>query len=165
MINEQLEAIQVVCKSKGGIARHKNAKCVDVFGYCKHLPALFPQHGKGRKHTRPIVLEDWQRNLIDKHPWSFIKGLIHTDGCRYIQKQKYNQYVKYNFTNVSKDIIDIFTSSCDKLNLKYVSFCRKAEKQRHVSKWNIRAKNDSWIITINDRESVQLMDRHIGPKC
>ena len=25
----------------------------------KHWPCLFPQHGPGRKHERPIVLEDW----------------------------------------------------------------------------------------------------------
>ena len=28
----------------------------------KHWPCLFPQHGPGRKHERPIVLEDWQRD-------------------------------------------------------------------------------------------------------
>jgi hypothetical protein len=27
-------------------------------------PALFPQHGPGQKHTRPIVLASWQAEVI-----------------------------------------------------------------------------------------------------
>ena len=34
----------------------------------KHWPCLFPQHGPGRKHERPIVLEDWQRAIVEAHP-------------------------------------------------------------------------------------------------
>ena len=33
--------------------------CHDLSCYSKHWPCLFPQHGPGRKHTRPIVLETW----------------------------------------------------------------------------------------------------------
>ena len=47
----------------------------------KHWPCLFPQHGPGRKHTRPIVLEDWQRDIVELHPHLFIRGLLHSDGC------------------------------------------------------------------------------------
>ena len=31
----------------------------------QHWPCLFPQHGPGRKHERPIVLEHWQRVIVD----------------------------------------------------------------------------------------------------
>ena len=31
----------------------------EVKSYSKHWPCLFPQHGPGRKHGRPIVLEEW----------------------------------------------------------------------------------------------------------
>lgn len=38
--------------------------------YSLHLPCLFPQHGPGKKHDRPIVLEPWQRTIVDAEPWS-----------------------------------------------------------------------------------------------
>jgi hypothetical protein len=48
----------------------------------KHWPCLFPQHGPGRKHERPILLEDWQREIVERHPGDFLRGLFHSDGCR-----------------------------------------------------------------------------------
>ncbi len=48
----------------------------------RHRPCLFPQHGPGRKHERPIVLEDWQRHIVEAHPGPFLRGLFHSDGCR-----------------------------------------------------------------------------------
>jgi hypothetical protein len=32
-----------------------------------------------RKHTRPIVLEDWQRASVDEHPWAFLRGRTHSN--------------------------------------------------------------------------------------
>jgi Homeodomain-like domain len=32
--------------------------------YSTHLVCLFPQHGRGVKHKRPIVLEHWQEDLV-----------------------------------------------------------------------------------------------------
>lgn len=43
---------------------------------------LFPQHGPGRKHARPIVLADWQQEIVCEHPGRFLRGLIHSDGWR-----------------------------------------------------------------------------------
>jgi len=34
----------------------------------KHLPCLFPQLGRGHKHERPIVLEDWQKEIVTLIP-------------------------------------------------------------------------------------------------
>src|SRR5262245_36213832 len=48
----------------------------------KHWPCLFPQHGPGRKHERPIVLADWQRQIVAEHPEPLLRGLFHSDGCR-----------------------------------------------------------------------------------
>ncbi|MFI9836970.1 helix-turn-helix domain-containing protein [Nonomuraea sp. NPDC051941] len=45
-------------------------------------PHLFPQHGPGKKHERPIVLEPWQREIVSAHPGRFVRGLIHSDGWR-----------------------------------------------------------------------------------
>ena len=56
---------------------------------CITHPAVlqaFPQHGAGRKHLRPIVLADWQLELTHAHPGSLLRGLIHSDGCRVVNR-------------------------------------------------------------------------------
>ena len=53
-----------------------------VKSYSTHWTCLFPQHGPGKKHERPIVLEQWQQEIVDTHPGPFLRGLIHSDGCR-----------------------------------------------------------------------------------
>jgi hypothetical protein len=55
---------------------------MNVDGGSKHWPDLFPQMGPGRKHERPIVLAPWQREIVEAHSWPFVRGLIHSDGCR-----------------------------------------------------------------------------------
>jgi hypothetical protein len=50
--------------------------------YSRSWPCLFPQHGRGPKHERSIVLTDWQQAITGAHPRALIRGLIHSDGCR-----------------------------------------------------------------------------------
>ena len=61
---------------------HKVHNVVRIESGWTRWPEAFPQHGPGRKHERPIVLEDWQQAIVDEHPWAFLRGLIHSDGCR-----------------------------------------------------------------------------------
>ena len=49
------------------IVRHGRS-AVAVSTYFAAWPWLFPQHGRGRKHTRPIVLEEWQQGIVAQHP-------------------------------------------------------------------------------------------------
>lgn len=65
-----------------GFCRVRRTGCSNVKVHSKHVHCLFPQHAPGKKHERPIVLEAWQRAIVDAHPWDFIRGLIHSDGCR-----------------------------------------------------------------------------------
>jgi hypothetical protein len=58
----------------------------EVKSYSKHWPCLFPQHGPGRKHTRKIELADWQREIVDRYPGDFTRGLFHSDGYRGINR-------------------------------------------------------------------------------
>jgi hypothetical protein len=37
---------------------------------------VFPQHGPGRKHERPIRLEPWQELIVAAHPKAMVRGLI-----------------------------------------------------------------------------------------
>lgn len=41
----------------------------------KHWPCLLPQHGPGRKHQRPIVLETWQQIIVTEQPAAFPRAL------------------------------------------------------------------------------------------
>jgi hypothetical protein len=38
----------------------------------------------GPKHQRRIVLENWQREIVERCPGDFARGLFHSDGCRTI---------------------------------------------------------------------------------
>ena len=61
-------------------------RAVNVQSYWMHWPCVLPQHGPGRKHERAIVLTRWQQDLVDADPWPLIRGLIHSDGCRAINR-------------------------------------------------------------------------------
>lgn len=56
--------------------------CLIITVSWKHWPCLFPQHGPGRKHLRSLVLEGWQRDIVEAEPAAFLRGLFHSDGCR-----------------------------------------------------------------------------------
>lgn len=56
--------------------------CTAVKSCAKHWPCLFPQHGSGMKHERKIELEGWQEEIVAEHTQEFLRGLIHSDGCR-----------------------------------------------------------------------------------
>ncbi|WP_329408800.1 transcriptional regulator [Streptomyces sp. NBC_00704] len=127
--------------------------CVAVVGYYAHWPHLFPQHGPGKKHERRIALEPWQQVIVDEHPWQFVRGLIHSDGCRITNwtertvggERKRYAYPRYFFTNVSGDVIGLFTDVLDRLGVEW-----RMQNPRNVS--------------IARKASVALLDAHVGPK-
>jgi hypothetical protein len=42
--------------------------CISVRAHWMHWPCLFPQHGSGKKHDRPIVLVAWQKRSLMTMP-------------------------------------------------------------------------------------------------
>ncbi|MFF1352656.1 transcriptional regulator [Streptomyces sp. NPDC058297] len=144
-----IEAINPSNKS----ARVKAVGYISVVGYSHHWPCFFPQHGPGKKHERKIALEPWQQEIVDAHPWEFIRGLIHSDGCRIINwtekviagELKRYEYPRYFFTNLSGDIITLFTDTLDGVGVEW----RQANHRN---------------ISIARKASVALMDTHVGPK-
>ncbi|MFI5867901.1 helix-turn-helix domain-containing protein [Streptomyces sp. NPDC051546] len=135
------------------VCRLRKTGCRDVKVSSKHLTCLFPQHGPGRKHERRIVLEDWQQAIVDAHPWEFIRGLIHSDGCRVtnwtVRNGKRYEYPRYFFTNKSDDIRKLCTDTLAKVGVQ----------------WTILARGcDPFNVSIARKDSVALMDAHIGPK-
>jgi hypothetical protein len=124
--------------------------CTDVSSYSKHWPCLFPQHGPGMKHLRCIELTPWQDEIVRRFPREFLRGLIHSDGCRGINpirspKGKSYLYPRYEFANVSEDIKDLFCWACDLLHVE----------------WKVM---NAKTISINKRADVAFLDTFIGPK-
>jgi hypothetical protein len=102
-----------------GIANKKG--CVEVYAYWKAGPCLLPQHGPGRKHNRPIVLAPWQVALVDRHAEQLLRGLIHSDGCRFINTGTNWRHPRYSFSNRSADIRGIFCDACARLGLRWTT--------------------------------------------
>lgn len=122
---------------------------VEVSIYSKQLPCLFPQHGPGRKHERLIELADWQLRAVERHPGLFLRGLIHSDGCRFQNSVKHArktyEYPRYNFSNRSADIRLIFCAACDLLGIE----------------WRVM---NACNISVARRGSVARLDEFVGPK-
>ncbi|MFE2328378.1 helix-turn-helix domain-containing protein [Streptomyces sp. NPDC059385] len=135
------------------VCRVRKIGCHNIKVYSKHVECLFPQHGPGRKHDRRIVLEDWQQAIVDAHPWEFIRGLIHSDGCRItnwtVRNGKRYEYPRYFFTNKSDDIRKLCTDTLTKVGVE----------------WTITARgSDPYNVSVARKASVALMDEHVGPK-
>lgn len=86
----------------------RSDNCTEVYLYSKHWPCLFPQHGPGKKHLRPIRLELWQQALVQNATEEFVRGLVHSDGCRVVPNDRGVKSVRYHFSNRSEDIRSLF---------------------------------------------------------
>jgi hypothetical protein len=108
--------------SRVGRRPYPDAACVEVFSYWKQWPLLFPQHGRGRKHHRVIALEPWQDALVARWPELLLRGLIHSDGCRFMNTGRGGwRHPRYSFSNRSIDIRGIFCIACQRLGLRWTS--------------------------------------------
>jgi hypothetical protein len=136
---------------RNAVGQRSKPGCVELTCYSKHWPCLLPQHGPGRKHTRPIVLEPWQVDIaLDRFPGRFIRGLIHSDGCRSINRVRGANgnsyaYPRYIFSNRSADIRGLFAQACERLDVEW----------RQMNRFNI---------SVARRASVERLDAIVGPK-
>lgn len=97
---------------------------------------------------------DWQRTIVDEHPEAFLRGLIHSDGCRSVNRFKTTlpsgrvaeyAYPRYFFSNLSSDIRELFCEYCDVLGIRWTQ-------------------SNHRIISVSHRPSVARLDEFIGPK-
>ncbi|MFJ2905159.1 MULTISPECIES: helix-turn-helix domain-containing protein [unclassified Streptomyces] len=138
-------------------SRRRRAGCVEVKSYTKHWTCMFPQHGPGKKHERTIALEAWQQDIVDAHPWAFLRGLIHSDGCRITNwttrtiagELKRYEYPRYFFTNVSADIRRLCTDTLDRVGVEWTQCTRNGTP---------------FNISVARKASVALMDLYVGAK-
>ncbi|MCV7212538.1 LAGLIDADG family homing endonuclease [Mycolicibacterium canariasense] len=123
----------------------RDTGCVDVSLYSKHWPCLFPQHGPGQKHTRPIVLQPWQQAHVDAATEAFIRGLIHSDGCRVVANDRGVRSVRYHFTNHSADIRNLYCAALDRLGIPWTQ-------------------NSRYVIAVYRKAATARLDEFVGPK-
>ena len=145
IIAECVAAMQAVMPMNRVHMQKLPYRAVVIGCYSKAWPLLFPQHGKGRKHERKIELVPWQREIVDRFPREFLRGLIHSDGCRVLNHVNGKDYPRYFFTQVSDDIRGIFCKACRHLEIDYTQ-----------SNWK--------TISIARARSVALLDEFVGPK-
>jgi len=139
------QAIDVLMPKQPASVFPQPTACVVVSHYSKHWPCLFPQHGPGKKHTRPIRLESWQQGLVKQATEDFIRGLIDSDGCRVVANDRGVRSVRYHFTNHSEDILGLFTGALDDLGIPWT-------------------RNSRHTIAVYRKAATARMDEFVGPK-
>ncbi|MFD2763129.1 transcriptional regulator [Micromonospora eburnea] len=131
------------------VQRIQKRGCVAVQSTARHWPCLIPQHGPGKKHERDIVLTPWQWEILTPHAGDFLRGLFHSDGCRFSNRVtvrgKQYVYPRYMFTNESADIMGLCQWALDLLGVA----------------WKMNRRNS---LSIARRDAVAALDRHVGPK-
>ena len=127
------------------VGRRRTCHCDVVVAYSNHWPCLLPQAGPGRKHDRTIRLDAWQDRIVDENRHAFIRGLIHSDGCRVVANDRGVMSVRYHFSNKSEDIKSIFCSSLDALGIDWTRPCDRQ-------------------IAVYRKASTALLDEFVGPK-
>jgi hypothetical protein len=150
MIEEVVAAILAV-RGGGTVSRFRprGERCIALTSYTQAWRCLFPQHGAGKKHERPIVLRPWQQAIVHDHPGRFARGLIHSDGWRgtnqvHVKGRAY-EYPRYQFSNRSDDIRRLFTDALDVLGVEWRPWGR-------------------FHISVAKHRSVALLYEHVGPK-
>ena len=150
ILEEARQAVMVISPNgRGDVAYERRSNCANVYASGRFWPCLFPQHGPGKKHNRPIVLEEWQKDIVTDHAGSFVRGLIQSDGWRGLNKVTVKgrdyAYPRYQFSNRSDDIRRLFCDACDRLGVAWRPWGR-------------------WHISVARRADVALLDEFVGPK-
>jgi hypothetical protein len=130
---------------RSNLTKGPEPSLVEVSAYSRAWPCLFPQHGPGRKYQREIALVPWQQALVRHHAKALLRGLIHSDGCRFINTGRGGWTCpRYVFNNKSDDIRRIFSEACALLGLRH-TFAPRA-------------------VYVSRKADVARMDEFIGPK-
>ena len=146
IINRCREAIDTLMPNQHAAVLQHPKNCVEVSLCSKHWPCRLPQHGAGKKHTRTIRLEPWQEVLGKEATEDFIRGLIHSDGCRVVANDRGVRSIRYHFSNLSEDILGLFTSALDDLGIPWTRSTKK-------------------IVSVYRKAATARLDEFIGPKC
>ncbi|MEZ0367071.1 hypothetical protein ACAG26_25675 [Mycobacterium sp. pUA109] len=94
---------------------------------------------------RPIRLEPWQEALVSQATEEFVRGLIHSDGCRTVANDRGVRSVRYHFSNRSDDIRDLFCAALDALGIPWT-------------------RNSRYEVAVYRKAATARLDEFIGPK-
>jgi hypothetical protein len=147
LIHEVSTAMEA-CGAKS-VGFQERTGCISVWSHWQHWPCLIPQHGPGKKHDRAIKLLAWQQDIVEAQPERFLRGLLHSDGSRFINRVQRAgttyRYPRYMFVNESGDIMRLCQESLDRLGIS----------------WRMTRSNS---LSVARRGAVAELDRHVGPK-
>jgi hypothetical protein len=88
----------------------------------------------------------WQQKLVERWPAAFLRGLIHSDGCRFTNTGRNNWVCpRYGFSQKSDDIREIFCDACDRLGVRWT-------------------RAGAYTIYVSRKADVAKLDTFIGPK-
>ncbi|AIY47637.2 hypothetical protein G155_21080 [Mycobacterium sp. VKM Ac-1817D] len=75
----------------------------------------------------------------------FVRGLIHSDGCRVVANDRGVKSIRYHFTNHSEDILNLFTATLDWLGIPWT-------------------RSTKYVVSIYRKAATARLDEFIGPK-
>jgi len=147
------EAISRVAQVEPRLRKVDGSRSIRITAGSRIWPVAFPQHGPGKKHHRVIALAAWQQGIVASLPKPFLRGLIHSDGSRSINRFSVSlasgtreyAYPRYFFTNLSAEIRDLFCEACERVDVRWTQSSFKN-------------------ISVADRHSVAILDTFVGPK-
>ncbi|GFG70209.1 LAGLIDADG family homing endonuclease [Mycolicibacter senuensis] len=139
------QAIDILMPGQCAGALRRPDNCTDVYLYSEHWPCLFPQHGPGKKHHRPIRLKPWQEDLVNQATEEFIRGLIDSDGCRVVANDRGVRSIRYHFSNRSDDIRRLYCVALDHLGIPW-------------------SQNSKYQIAVYRKAATARLDEFVGPK-
>jgi hypothetical protein len=145
IIDECCRAMALVLPNKVG--KIDRPGCFEVYSDSKHWSCLFPKHGRGPKHQRPIVLSPWQHEIaMRQFPYLLLRGLIQSDGWRGTNRiaGRY-EYPRYLFSNRSADIRALFKEACWRMDIE-------------------SRQSGQWQVAVSRRHDVARMDIIVGEK-
>ncbi len=150
---EECQRAMSAIRPANRVGKRQRDGCTDVLACSRHWVCLFPQHGPGRKHERPIVLEPWQQEIVAAFPGDFARGLVHSDGCRFTNRvrrplaagDRWYEYPRYMFTNESADIRALCGQALDRLGVA----------------WRYSRRN---TISVARRDATARLDEFVGEK-
>jgi hypothetical protein len=130
-------------EQRGSYVAREEPSLVVLSAYSRSWPCLFPQHGPGRRREREIELTAWKLELVAKWPEQLLRGLIHSDGSRFINTGRGGWSApRYEFSNKSDDIRAIFCDACDLVGMRWT---KSGSKSIYVSRKADVAKLDGFI--------------------
>ena len=109
------------------------------------LAVSVPAAWRGAQAPEKDRTATMQLEIVQTLPHRLLRGLIHSDGCRVLNRVNGKDHPRYQFCNHSEDVRNIFCRACDDYGVAW-----------RYSNWH--------TISVSRRRDVARLDQVIGPK-